>query len=86
MPAYVSNAAPIFQRSNWLSFKRRVAVTVRFGLPLPPPPDPDDSRSLRQYTRQIMQAIGELAQGDPTVMLESPATGELDGQRAEAQE
>lgn len=86
VPAYVSNAAPIFHRSNWLSFKQRAAVTVRFGLPLLPPADPNDSRGLRQYTRQIMQAISDLAQGDPEGLQDPPATDELDGQRADAQE
>ena len=62
VPAYVHNAEPIFQRSNWLSLKRRALVTVHFGAPLPPP-QPGDARGLRQYTRQIMQAIGNLAQG-----------------------
>jgi 1-acyl-sn-glycerol-3-phosphate acyltransferase len=86
VPAYVSNAAPIFRRSNWLSLRPRAAVTVRFGAPLPPPADPDDSRGLRQYTRQIMQSIGDLAGGDADSSTEPAATVELDGDRAEAQE
>jgi 1-acyl-sn-glycerol-3-phosphate acyltransferase len=63
VPAYVAGAGPIFARRNYLSLKPRTAVTVRFGAPLFPPPDPNDSRALRNYTRQIMAAIGELAAG-----------------------
>ena len=63
VPSYVANAEPIFQRNNWWSLKPRTAVTVRFGAPLIPPANPDDSRALRTYTRQIMQAIAELARG-----------------------
>jgi 1-acyl-sn-glycerol-3-phosphate acyltransferase len=63
VPAFVANAGPIFQRSNYWSTKPRTAATVRFGPPLPPPADPNDSRALRNFTRQIMQAISELAVG-----------------------
>lgn len=63
VPAYVANAGPIFQRSNYWSAKPRAAVTVRFGPPLPPPVDTNDSRALRTFTRQIMQAISGLAVG-----------------------
>jgi 1-acyl-sn-glycerol-3-phosphate acyltransferase len=86
VPAYVSNAEPIFKRSNWLALKPRAAVTVRFGPPLPPPSDPNDSRALRQYTRQIMQAIGDLAQDEADEPAHEEAPGSLDEQRAEAQE
>lgn len=60
VPAIVINAEPIFKRENYLSLKKRAAVTVRFGPPLPPPADPNDSRALRVYIRQIMQAMSEL--------------------------
>jgi 1-acyl-sn-glycerol-3-phosphate acyltransferase len=63
VPAFVANAGPIFQRSNYWSIQPRVAVTVRFGPPLPPPGDPNDTHALRNFTRQIMQAISELAVG-----------------------
>jgi 1-acyl-sn-glycerol-3-phosphate acyltransferase len=63
VPAYVANAGPIFLRSNYWSTKPRAAVTVRFGPPLPPPANANDSRALRTFTREIMQAIGELAVG-----------------------
>lgn len=84
VPAYVRNAEPIFQRRNWLSFKPRALVTVRFGAPLPPP-NLGDARGLRQYTRQIMQAIsdlaGELTQGGP-----NNGNGSADGNSAGAPE
>lgn len=60
VPAVVVNAEPIFKRENYLSLKPRAAVSVRFGRPLSPPADPDDSRALRNYTRQIMQAMSDL--------------------------
>lgn len=60
VPAVVINAEPIFRRENYLSFKPRAPVTVRFGKPMPPPRDPNDSRALRAYTRQIMQAMADL--------------------------
>jgi 1-acyl-sn-glycerol-3-phosphate acyltransferase len=63
VPAYVANAGPIFQRSNYLRAGPRVAVTVRFGPPLEPPAARDDARALRQFTRQIMAAIAELGVG-----------------------
>lgn len=68
VPAHVWGAEPIFERRNWLSLRRRALVTVRFGAPLPPP-GREDARGLRQYTKQIMQAISDLAVGEP-------ATGE----------
>jgi 1-acyl-sn-glycerol-3-phosphate acyltransferase len=85
VPAYVHNAEPIFRRRNWLSFKPRAVVTVRFGAPLPPP-SMTDARGLRQYTRQIMQAISDLAQGGSTAA-EGPAnsSGESDGEVAAAE-
>ncbi len=61
VPAFVKNAEPIFRCSNYLSTKPRVEVIVRFGPPLPPPCNPKEVRGLRQYTRQIMQAIADLA-------------------------
>jgi 1-acyl-sn-glycerol-3-phosphate acyltransferase len=63
VPAFVSGAGPIFEKSNYWSLKPRTAVTVRIGRPLPSPADPNDSRALRNFTRQIMAAIGELAAG-----------------------
>jgi hypothetical protein len=54
--AFVYNAVHLFM-------KPRAAVTVRFGAPLPPPADANDSRALRTFTREIMQAISELAVG-----------------------
>jgi hypothetical protein len=50
----------VFKRENYLSLKPRAQVAVRFGRPLAPPADPDDSRALRIYIRQIMQAMAEL--------------------------
>jgi 1-acyl-sn-glycerol-3-phosphate acyltransferase len=68
VPAYVHGVGPVFKASNYLSLKPRAPVTVRIGLPLPPPEDVNDSRALRNFTRQIMAAIAELAVG-----LEDPA-------------
>lgn len=64
IPAVVINAEPIFKAKNWFSLKPRAAVTVRFGLPLMPPTDPNDSRALRVYTRQIMDAMNNLLPED----------------------
>jgi 1-acyl-sn-glycerol-3-phosphate acyltransferase len=85
VPAYVSGVGPVFKPSNYLSLKPRTPVTVRIGPPLNPPPEVDDSRSLRNFTRQIMAAIAELAAG-----LEEPAevqtdTGEAQGRAQSAQ-
>jgi 1-acyl-sn-glycerol-3-phosphate acyltransferase len=82
VPAYVSNAAPIFQRSNWLSLKPRATVTVRFGAPLIPPASPDDSRALRQYTRQIMQAIADLAGDEPDSTVQADTAEDSDVERS----
>jgi 1-acyl-sn-glycerol-3-phosphate acyltransferase len=60
IPVAVVNSEPIFQRSNYLSLKRRVRVEAHVGKPLPPPADPGDRRSLRNYTREIMTAIADL--------------------------
>ena len=60
VPIVVLNATHIFKTSNWLTLKPRAEVTVRIGKPLPPPVDPNDSRALRIYTRQIMQAMTDL--------------------------
>jgi len=60
IPVAVVNSEPIFQRSNYLSLKRRVCVEARVGKPLPPPTDPNDWRSLRSYTREVMAAIANL--------------------------
>jgi 1-acyl-sn-glycerol-3-phosphate acyltransferase len=64
VPAVVIHAETIFHPSNWFSLKPRTAVTVRFGPPLPPPADPNDSRALRIYTRQIMNAMADLLPPD----------------------
>jgi len=52
-----------------------------------PPPRPGDARGLRQYTRQIMQAIselaGELAQGGPETGSDGSASAMADGVPAE---
>jgi 1-acyl-sn-glycerol-3-phosphate acyltransferase len=80
VPAYVANAGPIFARSNYWSTKARVAVTVRFGPPLQPPPDAHDLRGLRQFTRQIMEAIAALGVG-----LEGEEEGEQEDTDAGAQ-
>ncbi len=64
VPAVVINAEHIFRPYNWFSLKPRAAVTVRFGPPLAPPTDPNDSRALRTYTRQIMNAMAELLPPD----------------------
>ena len=60
VPIIVVNATRIFKTGNWLSVKPRAEVVVRVGRPLPPPGDPNDSRALRTYTRQIMQAMTDL--------------------------
>jgi 1-acyl-sn-glycerol-3-phosphate acyltransferase len=60
VPVAVVNSEPIFQRTNYLSFKPRPLVTARVGAPLTPPTDPGDRRSLRSYTRDIMAAIADL--------------------------
>lgn len=90
VPAYVHNASAIFERRNYLSLKPRAEITIRFGDPLWPPLDPNDSRALRQYTRQIMQAISDLAQDlveeDQDVSGEQSVAVEKDNQRADAQE
>lgn len=86
VPAFVANAESIFERSNWLSLKRRVLVTVRFGAPLTPPTNQDDSRALRTYTRQIMQAIAELAQGLEEPAEPPPALDDTQPRTAETQE
>jgi 1-acyl-sn-glycerol-3-phosphate acyltransferase len=82
VPAYVAGAGLIFQRSNYLSLQPRTVVTVRFGPSLPPPADPNDSRALRNFTRQIMQAISDLAVGLEDVTEESGQADEVGSERA----
>jgi 1-acyl-sn-glycerol-3-phosphate acyltransferase len=83
VPAYVAGAGPIFRRSNYLSLYARTQVTVRFGLPLYPPSDRQDTRALRNFTREIMQAISALGVGledsqeDPPEDPPSVSSGEL---------
>lgn len=60
VPIIVVNSGEMFKTRNWLSIKPRAEVLVRVGAPLPPPADPNDSRALRAYTRQIMQAMTDL--------------------------
>ena len=60
VPAVVINAQPIFDRDSYLSLKPRPQVVVRYGPPMPPPADRNDSRALRTYTRNIMQAMAAL--------------------------
>jgi len=82
VPAYVAGTGPILQRSNYLNVKPRTAVTVRFGPPLPPPEDPNDSRALRNFTRQIMHAISDLAVGLEELIEESGQLDEVGSERA----
>jgi 1-acyl-sn-glycerol-3-phosphate acyltransferase len=60
VPIIVVNSGEMFKTRNWFSLKPRAEVLVRVGKPLPPPTDPNDSRALRAYTRQIMQAMTDL--------------------------
>ena len=60
VPAVVVNSEPIFKPENYLSVHPRALVRVRFGQPLAPPAELDDSRALRTYTWQIMQAMADL--------------------------
>lgn len=60
VPAVVINSEPIFKRENYLSLKPRARVIARVGKPLPPPSDPNDRRALRNYTRDIMDAMADL--------------------------
>jgi hypothetical protein len=57
-------------------------VTVRFGAPLIPPASPDDSRALRQYTRQIMQAIADLAGDEPDSAVQTDTAEDSDVERS----
>lgn len=60
IPAVVINSEPIFRRENYLSLKPRVAVTAKVGAPIFPPTNLDDRRSLRLFTRDIMDAMAVL--------------------------
>lgn len=60
VPAVVIDSESIFRRSNFLSLKPRVLVTAKVGAPIAPPTDLDDRRSLRSFTREIMDAIAAM--------------------------
>jgi 1-acyl-sn-glycerol-3-phosphate acyltransferase len=72
VPAVCINAERLFKPENWARLRRRDQITVRFGPPLTPPAAVDDSRALRTYTRDIMDAMAALL---PAAM----RVGEQDG-------
>lgn len=60
VPAVVINSESILHRANYLSLKPRVAVTAKVGAPILPPASLDDRRSLRLFTREIMDAMATM--------------------------
>lgn len=71
IPAVVINSEQILHRTNFLSLRPRIAVTAKVGAPIPPPTDLDDRRSLRLFTREIMDAMAAMLPASMRDNLES---------------
>lgn len=58
VPAAVIDAEPMLR--DWLKFKRRPLVTMRFGPPVEPTGDPANPADVQRLTSRMMLAIAEL--------------------------